>query len=102
MTILRLCTIVLFLLCTSVTAKTILFTNANGYTLTGELCTDAQLKQFNTLLIINGKVAAVGDYEQLTKRLNLADITNQINLQGKTILPDSLTPTAMYWALART
>jgi len=87
MTILRLCTIVLFLLCTSVTAKTILFTNANGYTLTGEPGTDAQLKQFNTLLIINGKVAAVGDYEQLTKRLNLADITNQINLQGKTILP---------------
>ena len=87
MTILRLCTIVLFLLCTSVTAKTILFTNANGYTLTGEPGTDAQLKQFNTLLIINGKVAAVGDYEQLNKRLNLADITNQINLQGKTILP---------------
>jgi len=59
------------------------YTNANGYTLTSPAGQDAVLKQFQTLVVQNGRIIALGDRELVGKYQQF----EQVDLQGKTVLP---------------
>ncbi|CAB0151814.1 N-substituted formamide deformylase [Pseudidiomarina piscicola] len=67
-------------------AQTVLYHNFSGYTLTGEPGEEALFKQFDAMLIRDGKVAAVGSLETLTTQLNQVP-DRKIDLKGKTVLP---------------
>ena len=59
------------------------YTNANGYTLTSPAGEDAVLKPFQTLVVQNGRIIALGDRELVEKYQQF----EQVDLQGKTVLP---------------
>ena len=67
---------------TSVVAQTV-YTDANGYTLTSPAGQDAVLTQFNTLVVQNGRVLAMGGHELADKYPDF----EQVDLNGKTVLP---------------
>lgn len=67
---------------TSVAAQTV-YTNVNGYTLTSPAGQDAELRRFQTLVVQNGRVLAVGE-PSLAQRFAEFD---QIDMNGKTMLP---------------
>ncbi len=67
-------------------AQTVLYHNFSGYTLTGKPGEEAVFKQFDAMVIRDGKVAAVGRLDTLTSQLNQA-ADRKVDLQGKTVLP---------------
>ncbi|RUO51168.1 amidohydrolase [Pseudidiomarina halophila] len=67
-------------------AQAILYHNFNGYTLTGEPGNAAVLKQFDAMLVVDGKVAAVGPLSAISKNLKQQP-DSKVDLQGKTVLP---------------
>lgn len=70
----------------TVNAQTTLYHNFIGYTLTGQPGESAQLKQFDGLVVREGKVAAAGNAKELAV-LFADDDLKRIDLQGKTVLP---------------
>lgn len=67
-------------------AQSILYHNFNGYTLAGEPGNGAVLNQFNAMLVVDGKVAAVGPLAAITENLEQQP-DSKVDLQGKTVLP---------------
>ncbi|MDN7125074.1 amidohydrolase [Pseudidiomarina sp. 1APP75-32.1] len=78
--------LVVFFISFAASAQTVLYHNFNGYTLTGEPGNGAVLKEFDAMLVTDGKVAAVGTLASIQASLNPAT-TQKVDLQGKTLLP---------------
>ncbi len=56
--------------------------NVNGYTFVGD-----SLTQFNTMIILNGKVKEIGDREILADYINIISDAEIKDYEGKTLLP---------------
>ncbi|MGQ4276879.1 amidohydrolase [Pseudidiomarina sp. E22-M8] len=67
-------------------AQSILYHNFNGYTLVGEPGNAAILKQFDAMLVVDGKIAAVGPLRTMPKQLQQT-AESKVNLHGKTVVP---------------
>lgn len=80
------CSALSLLLPHTVTAETILFHNMNGYTLTGEPGSDAQLRRFDAVIVVDGKVAAVGSKKNVTENRSW-QFDQTVDLNNKTVLP---------------
>ena len=70
----------------TVMADTVLYHNFTGYTLSGEPGNNAELKQFEALLVIDGKVSAIGSVASIQQQVP-REIDRKVDLAGKTLLP---------------
>lgn len=88
MRFLRLTLLVSILLISSASlAKTVLFHNFNGYTLTGTPGNEAVLVKFNALVVRDGKVAAVGTLDTIRATYGSKFADDVVDLKGKFMLP---------------
>src|SRR5690554_3965130 len=88
MRFLRLTLLVLILLISNASlAKTILFHNFHGYTLTGAPGNDAVLTKFNALVVRDGKVAAIGALQDIQATYGDRFADQKVDLKGKYMLP---------------
>ncbi len=88
MTFLRVSLVVYFLFFSGLgVAKTIIFHNFQGYTLTGQPGNDSELMQFSAMLVRNGKISAVGSLTSLESAYGDFKNIEAIDLHGKVVLP---------------
>lgn len=88
MQILRLISFVtLLLISISAWSADAFYYNFTGYTLTGTPGNDAQLTSFNALLVRDGRVAAVGNKQQLESMFPELTKQQRIDLGGRYVLP---------------